>query len=334
MAAFNRAFLTGAAGVGNYRANTAGGWADFWKEAEMIEMAEDAYQRAGSPAYLRLVVELHDGFVLRFGSDWSLNAYNDDIIWMCLACIRAYELTGNTGFLNQAKANFDRVWSRGFDGTLGGGLWWNTSRGEKNTCITMPAAIMAYKLSVDLGDPSYLEKARALLAWQKDNLYDKATGRVYDNERRDGVVDRTAYTYNAGTFIGAASFLGDVASARKALDYAREHLTVDGILKSEHATHDQGGFKGIFCRWAYRFVRDEGLGSQYDPWFQRNVDAALARQDSRGLMDQDWSAATGSGILDSWSCSSAVVLLQVTGVAETIVDLWPAEPPAGRPAHR
>ncbi len=128
------------------------------------------------------------------------------------------------------------------------------------------------------------------------------------------MVDRTAYTYNAGTFIGAASYLGDTAAARRALDYARDHLTVNGILKSEHATNDQGGFKGIFCRWACQFVRDQGLGSEYDPWFHRNAEAAWSDRDSRGLMDQDWSARTGSGILDSWSCSSAVVLLQVTGL--------------------
>ncbi len=172
MAAFDGAFLTGVAGMANYRASTLGGWADFWKEAEMIEMVEDACQRSPSPRLSQADHRADAGFLMRFGTDWSANAYNDDIIWMCIACARAYELTGTVGFRDQARANFDRVWSRGYDTTLGGGLWWNTSRGEKNTCINMPAAIAAYKLSVDLGDPAYLEKARALYAWEKENLFD------------------------------------------------------------------------------------------------------------------------------------------------------------------
>ena len=88
-------------------------------------------------------------------------------------------------------------------------------------------------------------------------------------------------------------------------------MTTNGILRSESGSWDLGGFKGIFCRWAMKFVKENGLSATYLPWFQQNANAAWSRRDSRGLMDQNWSVQTGTGSLYAWWCSAAVVLLQV-----------------------
>lgn len=329
MNSFNSAFYTGGSGSYNYKADTGGGLADFWKEAEMIEMVEDAYQRSGNVTYKNMITELYNGFVARFGTDWSGNIYNDDLIWMCIACLRAYEITGNTTFRDRAKANFDTVWNRGYDGSLGGGIWWTTAKTSKNTCINAPATIAAYKLYQALGDSAYLTKANSLFSWVKSKLYNSSTGSVYDNISSGGSVVQTNYTYNAGTFIGSCHLLGDTTNGTKALDYAKNNLVVGaagGIMRSERATSDQGGFKGIFWRWACKYVKDRGLGGTYNSWFQLNANLAWANRDtSRNIKDENIMSKTGSGTVTSWGCSSTVVLMQVCpagGSAPTVVTFY------------
>jgi len=86
-------------------------------------------------------------------------------------------------------------------------------------------------------------------------------------------------------------------------------MTTNGILQSESGGNDNfGGFKGIFCRWAVAFARDDRVSS-FDAWFRQNAEAAWRHRNAGGLMGQDWASQTGTGVLDAWGCSSAVVLL-------------------------
>jgi hypothetical protein len=121
------------------------GGPDFWKNAEMIEMVEDACDRSGSSAYQTLLGEMYNGFCANMGTNWMLNKYNDDIMWMVIACARAYEITGDTNYRDQAKTHFDQLYSRAYDTVLGGGIYWTTDKGEKNSCINCPAVIAACK---------------------------------------------------------------------------------------------------------------------------------------------------------------------------------------------
>lgn len=80
---------------------------DWWTQAELIEMAIDAYDRKPSDRYQTLLTELVYGFVAEQGSDWSYNDFNDDIAWMVIASARAYLNTRNPEFLGYARANWD-----------------------------------------------------------------------------------------------------------------------------------------------------------------------------------------------------------------------------------
>ena len=315
---FNNKFYTVSNGNGYYKADTNGGKADFWKEAEMMEMVIDAYQRSGNNIYYNMINELYNGFIAQNTSNWSGNIYNDDIMWMVIFCSRAYEVTGNVTYKNQAKSQFDLVYDRAFDTSLGGGLWWTTDKNKKNACINGPAAIAAYKLYKITGDSAYLQKSKDLYAWLRDNLFNATTGAVNDHKTKTGTVDASYYTYNQGTFIGAANYLyketgiqSYKTEAGKALDFTINNMTDSaGILKSENATGDQGGFKGIFVRWAIQYIKDNNIAS-YNAWFQTNADTAWLNRNSSNLMDQNWAVTTGTGTLPSFSCSSAVVLLQL-----------------------
>ena len=338
---FNDAFLMQSSGSGYYRLTTAGGLASFFKQTEMIEMTEDAYKRSGDPAYEAMISVLYRGLVTHHGADWLRNPSNDDLMWAAIMCLRAYHITADKAYLRQAKSTFDRTYARAWSSALGGGLWNTTRRHSKNTCVNAPAVIAASMLYQSLHDRSYLRKAKRMYRWLRTTLYDPTTGAVYDHVSpasgrgiaKRAALDRTAFTYNQGGFIGAADLLYRITSERryftdalKALRFTQDSLSIAGILKSEAAPNapgwaSAGGFKGIFVRWASIFINDNHVQG-YGPWFQLNATAVQSRLNDAGLMNEDWSAQTGTGTLSAFSCSSAVVLLQ----------WYPPTASAGRPA--
>ena len=68
---------------------TEGGKADFWMQAEMLEMVLDAYERTKNPEHLAMFTSLFRGFLANHGRTWERNKFNDDIMWMVIACARA-----------------------------------------------------------------------------------------------------------------------------------------------------------------------------------------------------------------------------------------------------
>ena len=88
---------------------------------------------------------------------------------------------------------------------------------------------------------------------------------------------------------------------------------------------DGGGFNGICARWLARFMKERGLQGRYQAWLQANADAAWKnRRGSDNLAWSRWRHATPEGTLHSWSCSSAVVILQVAGTIESGATYSPA----------
>jgi len=307
-----------------FATDTSGGYADFWKQAEMIEMVEDACDGTHDPRYQRMLVDLEARFRSFYGRSWRNRIWNDDIMWAVIASLRAYRITGDRRYLHAARTNYDIVYARAWTGAFGGGMWWTTKRTQKDVTTTAPAAIAACLLYEDTHDAAYLVQAKAMYAWIRANLYDAQSGAVYDRVARKPsgkgtVVVKTTYTYNQGTFIGAANFLYRLTGRRayyddalRTLRYVQDRLSDRGILPSEARGGDEngGGFKGIFVRYAVRFTRDNHL-SAFDPWFALNAAAAWRHRDVRGLIGPDWAHPTPSGLLYSWDCSAGVVLLEV-----------------------
>ncbi len=320
MDAFDRAFYVEQAGRGFFRTSTASThYAAFWRTAEMIEMVEDAADRSGNPVYGRMVAELARGAALRWGGNWTVNRrYNDDVMWMVLAFVRASTITGDGHLRDVAKRNFDAVFARAWSSDFGGGLWWTTDRNEKNACVNAPAAIAAVRLAGALHQPAYLAKAERLYAWLRRSLYDSQTGAVYDHVFRDDgqtVVDRATYTYNQGTFTGAGSELyrathddAYLDDAGHAMEFTRTDLTAGGLLHGERGG-DGGGFKGVFARYAGDYLRHDPTRT-YEGWLAQNASAAWSHRNARGLMGQDWAAPASKGELRAFDASSAVVLLE------------------------
>jgi len=82
-------------------------------------------------------------------------------------------ITGDERYLKKSKAMFDFVYDNFTDAKMGGGVYWINQRTSKNSLRQQPTVIAAVRLSVFLKDPSYLEKAKSIYAWQKKTLTDE-----------------------------------------------------------------------------------------------------------------------------------------------------------------
>jgi predicted alpha-1,6-mannanase (GH76 family) len=322
MEAYNRAFFvqTGPE-TGYFRASASSDKpADFWKLAEEIEMVIDAFERIRTPALSNQVAQLINGFDAQYGPSWTNNVYNDDVIWICIANLRAAQLQGNSRWREHARQNFDAVYARAWDTNfLGGGLYWKTENLSKNTCVNTPAAIAACLLWKGYSDIKYRDKANAVIDWVKANLSD-GHGCIYDSIRTNGRVNRASLTYNQGTFIGACNLLGRNDDAAQAADFVmkNEGTAVNGyrILPPYRISGDLAGFHGIFLRWMSRYMKDQHRESTYLSWLRANALCAWSvRRSSDQLSWSNWMQKTPNDAgfdLPSWACSSSVIALQVS----------------------
>lgn len=292
--------------------STEGGKVSFWMRAEQMEMVLDTYERTKKAEHLEMFGHLFRGFLADHGETWEHNKFNDDIMWMVIACARAHLLSGNAEFLQTAKKNFDLCYERAASPELGGGLWWKVDNRSKNACVNGPGSIAAYLLGLATGEKSYFTKANDLFLWLRATLFDAETGRVADNINLNGRVARFALTYNQGTFVGAANLLGYVDEARLAAKFAMERLSRDGHLPPAGEKGDGGGFNGIAARWISKFMKERGEEATFEPWLQKNAEAAWqARRESDNLSWCRWPEPTPADTRYSWGCSNAVVILQV-----------------------
>lgn len=321
---FNNAFYVGNGGNAYYLNIHGGSALTLWQQAETIEMACDREEVSGSSADQAIITALCNGFEADFGTDWTGSTdYNDDVMWACLAFARAYYRTGNSSFAGLAADNFNYVYNGGghrtspqYDSVLGGGMWWTTdhsSTGSKNACVNGPGALAGYWLYDIYGSSTgFLGQAQNMYNWEKANLYNASTGQVYDHEDENGtVVEDTPLTYNQGTFLGAAHFLGDNTSASAAALYTMNDMCTSGILPQYTPSTDSAGFNGIFVRWLGRYMNDTGTQGTYDTWLYNNANTAWDIQNANGLSWCDWLTQTPASGNYSWSCSDAVVILQV-----------------------
>ena len=192
-----------------------GGW---WGDAEMFEIVLDALETTGDQQYATMFDNLYTNFIARNKSKWyqkgvdGYNEYNDDIAWMCIACIRAYLLTGLSKYKTTAKTNFDGMFARAdcYGNDL---LQWKHNSGQgTNSCINGPAAVCACYLAIAQADTSYYQKARKTYMAERGKLFEmsggKPTGKVWDSyDQATGNYNYWASTYNQGTNLGAAIML-------------------------------------------------------------------------------------------------------------------------------
>ncbi len=196
--------------------------------------------------------------------------YYDDNAWTGLNLVRAYRLGDGTDAAALARAREVFAFAvSGWDAALPcapGGVRWTqgTFSRDRNTVSTAPNAILAlrlYQIGAQQGWPDadgYLRWAVRMYNWVDTNLRDPVDGLYWDHVGVDDAaggavctIERTKWSYNQGTMIGAgvllAQVLNDPAYLRSAERTARAALAHYAATARGYFSQDPA-FNAIYFR--------------------------------------------------------------------------------------
>jgi predicted alpha-1,6-mannanase (GH76 family) len=234
----------------------------------------------------------------RRGHPDFVNTFFDDNGWWGLAWVGAYDLTGDTAYLDAARTIFARNLA-GWDGVCGGGMWWSTKRTYKNAITNELFITLAAQLHQRTPDDrEYLSWALRDWEWLTARALIGPDGLVNDGLTADcGNNGGTAWTYNQGVILGGLAALYDITGDRDYLrhgefiaDAALSRLTgAAGILtepcelSADGCNGDGTQFKGIFVRYLHEFYACSGKRA-YRDFLLANADSVWDR--ARNAEDQ------------------------------------------------
>jgi predicted alpha-1,6-mannanase (GH76 family) len=235
---------------------------NYWWQAHGLDTLIDAYRRTRNTVYRDRMKTLLHG--IRSGNQGTyINQYYDDMEWLGLASLRAFELTGDREYRDVAEL----LWSDIKGGLSRGMFSWNKRCAPecKNTIGSTPAIILGARLHALRSNPADLEMVRSVYAMVKEKVVDPATGSVGDGVKLStGVVNKRAYSYNQGMFIGAGlelyqatrdtAYLDD---ALKTTNWVLDTQSPNGMIYArERGGGDGGLFKGILVRYLALLARE------------------------------------------------------------------------------
>ncbi|MFC3790484.1 glycoside hydrolase family 76 protein [Paenibacillus sp. GCM10012307] len=298
-------------------------YTDFWWGAQLWETVMDAYERTNSTVYRNLIDDIYTGFNQKV-PNMMVNKFNDDLGWWALACLRAYELTGTVEYLNRGTFLFEKIFDE-WDNSYGGGIWWRrdihtpgATDAQKNMATNAPMVITAVKLYNAYNDVNFLNKAKQIYNWIQSKLVTATKINDHVEGTGAGTIKDWDFSYNYGTYLGAALSLYKATgtasylnNANWAAQYVIDKMTSAKTLMYE-GENDGAGFKMIFARNLNR-LRVEAGQSQYLTFLQQNATQAYNhRRLSDGIIGSDWSRDTGSSYIQSLAAAAGASLLQLT----------------------
>ncbi|MET9552646.1 glycoside hydrolase family 76 protein [Streptomyces sp. NPDC006645] len=243
-----------------------------------------------------LNIDAHDG-------DFT-NEFLDDTGWWGLAWVKAYDLTGDTRYLDTARADAAHMADHWTD-ECGGGVQWKVDDPYKNAVTNELYLQLNAALHNRIpGDTFYLEEAQREWEWFQDSGMINS-----DNMINDGLGDDCAnngqptYTYNQGIVLGGLAELHRATGDDGLLDMARtlaDASTTSTGINTDGILHEPGGdntpcdsdgasFKGAYTR---------GLGDlnralddrPYSAYLDRQADSAYDNaRDDDDFYGSDWS---------------------------------------------
>jgi predicted alpha-1,6-mannanase (GH76 family) len=287
---------------GNYfkQSNTGSANYNYWPQAHTMDAFIDAYLRTKNEIYKQRMKSLLNGTRISNGNKLQ-NEYYDDMEWLALSTLRAYEATNDADYLAAANTLWTDI-KTGVNDSQGGGIAWRKSQLDyKNTPANAPAIIFAARLYRLQKNQADLDLAKQLYTWLKGKLVDPASGIVWDgiNGDGDGKISYNKFTYNQGTFIGAALELynvtGDATYLADAVRTATAtikdlDISPGGLLKNE-GQGDGGLFKGILVRYLTLLTLKEDVAAAdrdaYAKFLKYNAETLFAK----GILRPDFVAS-------------------------------------------
>ena len=260
-----------------YSYNTAEAWwrTSWWNTGATMTGLIDYMRKSGNRTYLWAVDRTFQVNQVAWpagqrSADPVLGHFTsravDDGEWWALSWLDAYDLTGNRAYLDEAVtiANY----TYGFwDGTCGGGVWWDGERTYKNAVTNGLWIRLTAALHNRLpGDTLWLGRATAAWTWFRASGMINSSNLVNDGLNTGTCANngQTVHSYNQGLAFGAAVELWRATGNAQTLDDARRlanagttasALVSNGVLTETcdalNRTCDDNGkqFKGIFMRY-------------------------------------------------------------------------------------
>ncbi|MCJ8209028.1 hypothetical protein MUY27_04860 [Mucilaginibacter sp. RS28] len=296
---------------------------NYWPQAHTLDVFTDAFLRTKNDIYKQRMKSLLNGTYKTNGNKYE-NEYYDDMEWLALASLRAYDATKDADYLSAAKILWTDI-KTGKNANQGGGIAWRKSQPTyKNTPANAPAIIFAARLYQLEKNSADLDLAKELYIWLKGKLLD-GSGIIWDgiNSKGDSQIDKNKFTYNQGVFIGAALELynatGDgtyLNDAIKTADATTKDLDIapGGLLKNE-GQGDGGLFKGILVRYLTLLTLKNDVPQAnrdaYANFLKFNAQTLFAKGIGRPdfMVSPDWKSAP-SGSTDLTTQISGVTTLE------------------------
>jgi predicted alpha-1,6-mannanase (GH76 family) len=295
---------------------------NYWWHAHILDVLTDAYNRTRDEKYKVQMKAMIAGVNVKNGNTmW--NTFYDDMEWMALACLRAYDATGDIFYKNTAIQLWNWIKPGWSEVKQGGIAWASGSPDSKNACSNAPAAIIAARIYNLDKKPEDLAWAKKIYAWMKAYVVEPARGLVWDaygNTNEDNI-----YTYNQGTLVGAALELylitkdtGYRTDALRVINYVindQQRFSPTGILKGEN-TGDGGLFKGILIRYMTQLVErgelDDFTRSTYVKYLEQNGKSLAGKAIRRPvfIFGHDWRTMPANNQSDCTVQLSGIMLLE------------------------
>lgn len=303
-----------------YSTNTKKNNLNYWWQAHGLNAMIDASIRVNNDRYFNMISDFHNG--IKKANNGYTNDYYDDMAWMGIALLRAYELTNLNEYLNTSILLWHDI-KTGWNDNNGGGIAWNKQMlNYKNTPSNATTAILSFRLHNVTQDQQYYNLGEKIMVWLQNTLVDETSGMVWDGIGRtdDNKIDNNwLFTYNQGIYIGACIELYKISNNEiwrdRAIKTADNAITTFGgnfnIFKDE-GTGDGGLFKGILVRYL-KYLSDQ----QFVEKNKSTTYKTVIKSNSARLWDMGKSASFPYTFNNDWNQSPAGEIdlsVQLSGV--------------------
>jgi hypothetical protein len=261
------------------------GW---WTGANALTALIGNIQRSGMTSYRYAIASTYDKQIGAARGQFR-NDYLDDTGWWGLAWVAAYDVTGDSRYLNTARADADWMYSY-WDTRCGGGVYWSTGRTAKNAISNSLYIQLNAALSRRVpGDTVYRQRAQAGWSWFSGTGMLNGANLVNDGVNLSTCANNgdVTWTYNQGALISALVELnrltgdaGMLATARRIGDALTSsgYLSPGGIMREPNepdaCAGDGVSFKGAAVRGLG--VLNGVTGGAYNAYLRKNADTAYA----------------------------------------------------------